>query len=438
MSSVVDIWGRLQGGAETGSVVVHHASPAAVAQEAAGHLHAVTGCDLVAVGVVEDPPVLVLRGVAGARTPQLRNLTILPGQGLAGLVLRDNKIIEANCHHDYEDGYYSCDHDDGYDQDHDDGYYSCDSCSHDDHDFLTDSGLGGQLKRIAAAEDINAMVGMPVSHHGQVIGVLVGACRRSGPPGGQCTTDRTTDGPHERRRTFRWAVRHCLLPFAEALSERLARSLRQTRTIRAQRDCQREPVADRLLEEVGRRLSLVKAAAVQLENSATAEIASLGVLLAQDSQRAQHGLNNILGVACRQERHERIEQAINGLVNDLGRRSGLDTRFVIEGQPRQLRFEVQAAIIGSVREAHVNIEAHAQATRVETGLVFGPDTVMLFVGDNGLGSSVRNVSSIPTGCHCWGLASVQTRIERLGGQFWINTDATGTLIRALIPTKAVL
>ncbi|HXF74349.1 MAG TPA: GAF domain-containing sensor histidine kinase [Actinomycetota bacterium] len=80
--------------------------------------------------------------------------------------------------------------------------------------------------------------------------------------------------------------------------------------------------------------------------------------------------------------------ALEWLVADLERRTGIEARFRTSGAVRRLPAETEVALFRITQEALRNVERHAQARRVEVRVAFGDHEVRVEVRDDGCGFEV--------------------------------------------------
>ena len=85
-------------------------------------------------------------------------------------------------------------------------------------------------------------------------------------------------------------------------------------------------------------------------------------------------------------------------------------------------------------EALTNIIKHSQATDVEVSLTQDAQyRIILEIRDNGIGFVA---DSVQEGLHV-GLQSMQVRVKRIGGDFHISSETGLTVIRAIVPQRAI-
>ncbi len=163
--------------------------------------------------------------------------------------------------------------------------------------------------------------------------------------------------------------------------------------------------------------------------------------LARESlQQARRSVWNLLP----QELDRRtLEDALREEVrrfSDVGREQAT---FALSGDRRELRPDVQAALLRICQESLINIRRHAQATRVQVDLAFQPDAVTLRVRDNGVGFNPKAQDAGQDGASParppdrtgFGLMGMEQRARLLKGSFTISSErGKGTVVEVRIPT----
>jgi signal transduction histidine kinase len=110
----------------------------------------------------------------------------------------------------------------------------------------------------------------------------------------------------------------------------------------------------------------------------------------------------------------------------------MQLEFTTRGEKRALPEVVEENTLRIGQEALTNIAKHAQASRVNITLEFGPRALMLLVEDNGIGF-VSPTTPAPGDNH-FGLLGMSERAKRLGGQVVIDSvRGRGTAIEVEIP-----
>jgi ligand-binding sensor domain-containing protein/two-component sensor histidine kinase len=112
--------------------------------------------------------------------------------------------------------------------------------------------------------------------------------------------------------------------------------------------------------------------------------------------------------------------------------SGSTIRFElsVQGQKRELPYEMQAALYIIAREAMNNAFNHAQPDGIAVKLVYSADAVSLAVRDTGSGFELHAAESRPA--H-WGLAGMRERARQIGGILTIQTSpGAGTTVEVTV------
>jgi signal transduction histidine kinase len=114
-------------------------------------------------------------------------------------------------------------------------------------------------------------------------------------------------------------------------------------------------------------------------------------------------------------------------------RSGLRLNFQCNIGNHRLPYDVERELYFTLRESIINVIRHSRASELKLSLFQNDTTCTATVEDNGSGF---NMASIAGGSH-YGLRIMRERIEKLGGQFSIDTaPGKGTRIAMTIPIQA--
>ncbi|MFZ5856928.1 MAG: sensor histidine kinase [Chloroflexota bacterium] len=114
-------------------------------------------------------------------------------------------------------------------------------------------------------------------------------------------------------------------------------------------------------------------------------------------------------------------------------RAGFDFSLAVKGNPRVIPMDAQRAVFYVFQEILSNVEKHAQASKVDADLIWGPETLILTVSDNGIGFD----PSLVTQQQHFGLGIVRERIENVNGDLEISSSAgTCTQVKVTIPIPA--
>ena len=127
--------------------------------------------------------------------------------------------------------------------------------------------------------------------------------------------------------------------------------------------------------------------------------------------------------------------AARWFVEGFGRRSGIAARLRMPAKLDRLPSELETTLFRILQEALTNVHRHSGSRDVEVRLTVYLSVVTLAIDDNGKGIP-RDVlerfgkSGVNLGV---GLAGMRERVKELGGRLEIESDKSGTRLRAIIP-----
>lgn len=132
------------------------------------------------------------------------------------------------------------------------------------------------------------------------------------------------------------------------------------------------------------------------------------------------------------EEQKALDEMLRDMLDRLAHRESAKLMFEHVGQIPDLRATVQRELVMVVREAVLNAMAHANASKIVVHLEYKDKQVSIRVSDNGSGFDVLKVREEKTG-H-FGLASMEERMKRIGGEFKIRGNAgDGTDVLLILP-----
>ena len=107
-----------------------------------------------------------------------------------------------------------------------------------------------------------------------------------------------------------------------------------------------------------------------------------------------------------------------------------DTRIRVEVAPDfgRLREDMEIALFRIVQEAVSNVLRHAQSDTATIRLAREGDGVVLEIEDYGRGMGAAGARGV-------GIAGMRERLQHLGGRLEIESDASGTIVRATLPLR---
>jgi two-component system sensor histidine kinase DegS len=123
---------------------------------------------------------------------------------------------------------------------------------------------------------------------------------------------------------------------------------------------------------------------------------------------------------------------VRTLLEDCLQGTGLSLEYKVEGPPRAVDPEVEAAAVRVVQEAVTNTVKHAAACKVRVTLSFEPRRIRLAVLDDGRGFAV-DPNFHAYGGH-WGLLGMRERATQIHGNLRVRSHpGEGTEVVLLIP-----
>lgn len=137
----------------------------------------------------------------------------------------------------------------------------------------------------------------------------------------------------------------------------------------------------------------------------------------------------------------RLPDAVREVAGRWSRLHGVPATVTVTGQAREMRPEIEVALLRTTQEALANVAKHARAGRVGLTLSYMEDVVTLDVRDDGAGFEVLALAApAPTaGARDggFGLSAMRQRVEGVAGTLHIESaPRAGTAISATVPAIA--
>ncbi len=229
-----------------------------------------------------------------------------------------------------------------------------------------------------------------------------------------------------------WVIGDYIRSRRRFFAELVARH-RQERELAAEEE--RLRIARELHDVVAHNVSLmaIQAGAARVSGNSSAEALQSIETTARDTLAE---LNRLLGVLRKDAGAAAALSPQPGLgqvesVLKPARDAGLDVSLKVSGEQRPLPAALDLSAYRIVQEAMTNVLKHAHASRVEVGIDYGPDALVLTVIDNGGGAPEAQRSSSGHG-----LIGMRERVDLFGGD--LNTASSslgGFTVRATLPVK---
>jgi two-component system sensor histidine kinase UhpB len=126
-----------------------------------------------------------------------------------------------------------------------------------------------------------------------------------------------------------------------------------------------------------------------------------------------------------------LEAALQHLVDEERRRSGLAVKLEVSGLRQRLDPLVETVLFRIAQEAISNVARHAGCKQALLLLCIELNQVSLKIVDEGAGFDMNQRQSPPRG---WGLAGMRERAESAGGQLNLKSiPGQGTQVEVIIP-----
>ena len=115
-------------------------------------------------------------------------------------------------------------------------------------------------------------------------------------------------------------------------------------------------------------------------------------------------------------------------------KSGIPTNLSISGKERRMPPYTEVTVFRVVQELLNNARQHAQPTRIQVILDIEPKMVRAVVEDDGIGFDVAEAMASARQQKTLGIATMQERVEMLGGQLAVESSVgRGTKVTLEIP-----
>ncbi len=294
---------------------------------------------------------------------------------------------------------------------------------------------GRASARLLGAAGVGCHASVPVVARERVLGVLNIACEPSRRFSPEEVTLLESVG-----RQVGLAVEN--LRLWEDLRRKEARRGEFLSQVLAAQEAERKRVARELHDEVGQLLTVVLVRLRRLQDlpALPPEIAPLLAELRDLVQRLFDEIHRI-AVELRPDvlDHLGLVGAIESVLADFGRRTGLKTDFEISGlDGAAISSDVEIAVYRIVQEALSNVARHARATRVAVALERRGETLVALVEDDGCGFVVDEPPSEGTAVPSrLGIFGMRERVALVHGRLAIESQpGQGTTVFVEVPLGA--
>ena len=146
----------------------------------------------------------------------------------------------------------------------------------------------------------------------------------------------------------------------------------------------------------------------------------------------QEARRSVWGLRPRSLEDMTLTEALQARVEALQAEAQVDASLGVSGTRRILSPDVELNLFRIAQEALVNIQRHAQATRVHVQLDFGQAHLRLVVEDDGVGLAATSQGSDDG--RGLGLTGMRERAALLSGQMTVTSEAgQGTRVEVIVP-----
>jgi signal transduction histidine kinase len=353
--------------------------PYVLAQRASIEVHRLVGSEFASLALREAPDLLVMRGAYGARTPYV-GLHVRAGDGIGGRVLLTGEPVSVA-----------------------------------NYRLLPETSV--PLRRAAIDEGLYAVTGVPLIHHGEILGVLYAGAR----------TPVDLEAPG----------RACLEELANSLAPLVFAAAHAQANQELSVHEERLRIARELHDSVGQLLYSAGVTLKRVESDASDEAGELKdeVEAAQEYvATAAEQLRTVFRALAPSAPKDELPLLMRMDADSFEARSETPIEFCIVGEVRKLPSAIELLLLRAEREGLLNVERHAGASSVVLTLHFGTDSVGVVVQDDGSGARGGRIDSLPRDRSGWGLSVLRHEVERMGGSLeLLDGDFGGAVLRVSLP-----
>jgi signal transduction histidine kinase len=132
-----------------------------------------------------------------------------------------------------------------------------------------------------------------------------------------------------------------------------------------------------------------------------------------------------------------LDSAARWYVEGFSKRSGIEAMLQVGEIVERLPKAVELALFRVLQEALTNVHRHANARLVQVMITCSDDEAILVVQDDGNGIPGDVLDRFRAGLAAGiGLAGMRERLAELGGTLEVESDRSGSTLRATLPTSA--
>jgi LuxR family transcriptional regulator, regulator of acetate metabolism len=281
-------------------------------------------------------------------------------------------------------------------------------------DYIGSAAITHHYDGQVAAESIKRMIAAPISGDGGPVGVLLGGLRDGGTFGNRAAV------------------------VVETAAERTSQALRVAERARKAADAavheERQRMALDLHDSVGAMLFAITAGVRSATEQSSVDAGMRERLLAIEKQASEAAVTLRESLRALRTPPEQLAlgAALRVLCRSFEERSKLGAELVMLDLLLPLDEGGVKALIAAAREALLNVEKHAQATRVMVTVATMHDGVALTVTDDGVGLGTAQPDH-----RGFGLEAIRDVLNEIGGRLQLTEDGDeGLSFRAWVPYRS--
>ena len=254
-----------------------------------------------------------------------------------------------------------------------------------------------------------AAVSVGIAEHGQLAGVVTGACLAIFSVGFSVAY-----GGYVATIIQRSNERAALITQLEATRAELAEVSRQTGAL-AERQRLAGDIHDTLAQGFSSILMLIQAADAQLDHAPDTAHAQLALAAQTARDNLAEARTLVTGLASAQLQPGTLTDALRRLTERSAAELGIGVSFDASGPERPLPAATEVVLLRTGQEALANVRKHAAAAQVAVRLCYADDHVRLEVTDDGAGFDPGVVNG------GYGLRGMRARVAEAGGSVTVRS-----------------
>jgi two-component system, NarL family, sensor kinase len=251
-------------------------------------------------------------------------------------------------------------------------------------------------------------------------------------------------GSSDEMRSSMWILARCSqsrpsrAQLESLLVERTIALEKLTQRLLKLQDEERRRIARNLHDVTGQTLAALKMAVAELErkmqrDSCTSTVLSEIDALAEQALQEIRTMSYLLHPPLLDEIG--FNAAAEWYVEGFAKRSGINAKLDFAKGSERLPLAIETALFRVLQESLTNVHRYSGSSEVSIHFQRQTEAVMLEVADRGCGMPPEVLQRLSEGCAeiGVGLAGMRERLRELNGNLEINSNGSGTILRAIVP-----